>query len=273
MTSFPSPFIETISAPRSKYAVSGALQTEAPQFLNHLIDTLFPHFGPNREKARSETERRLVESEKFLSRLLGYLREGGYTVDTNIISKFMGELPSLHSLLLLDAEAIYKGDPAAASIDEVIACYPGFFAITSYRFAHALHLLKVPLLPRILTETAHQKTGIDIHPGAEIGKSFCIDHGTGVVIGETSVIKNNVRMYQGVTLGGLAISKDMANKKRHPTIEDNVIIYANATILGGATTVGANSVIGGSVWLTESVSPGSTVYHKGDIVVRSGVPK
>jgi serine O-acetyltransferase len=162
---------------------------------------------------------------------------------------------------LEDAEAIFRGDPAAKSVDEVILAYPGFLAIAVYRVAHWFHNRGVPTLPRMISEHAHKLTGIDIHPGATIGRSFVIDHGTGIVIGETTVIHDNVKIYQGVTLGALSVDKSLANTKRHPTIERDVVIYANATILGGDTVVGAGSVVGGNVWLTESVSPGSRVYH------------
>jgi serine O-acetyltransferase len=172
-------------------------------------------------------------------------------------------IPSIRKILATDVQASYEGDPAARSYDEIIFSYPGIFAITVYRVAHKLFEYNVPLLPRIMTEYAHSVTGIDIHPGAEIDDSFVIDHGTGVVIVETTNIGQNVRLYQGVTLGALSIPRDSADhfrgKKRHPTIEDDVIIYSGATILGGDTIIGARSVIGGNVWLTESVPPDTTV--------------
>ncbi|CAB1059970.1 Serine acetyltransferase (EC [Olavius sp. associated proteobacterium Delta 1] len=172
-------------------------------------------------------------------------------------------IPSIRKILATDVHAAYEGDPAAKSYDEIIFSYPGIFAITVYRVAHKLFKFNVPLLPRIMTEYAHSVTGIDIHPGAEIEESFVIDHGTGVVIGETTNIGQNVRIYQGVTLGALSIPKNSADqfrgKKRHPTIEDDVIIYAGATILGGSTIIGTRSVIGGNVWLTQSIPPDTTV--------------
>lgn len=180
---------------------------------------------------------------------------------------FVNQLPIIYALLLKDAEAIANEDPAAYNIDEVIRTYPGFLAISVHRLAHALYLLEVPLLPRILAESAHAKTGIDIHPGAQIGSYFCIDHGTGIVIGETTKIGDYVKIYQGVTLGALSVSKEMAHLKRHPTIENHVVIYAGATILGGNTVVGNHSVIGGNVWLTESVPAYSRLYHKAQIKV------
>jgi serine O-acetyltransferase len=172
-------------------------------------------------------------------------------------------LPAIREVLATDVKAAYDGDPAAKSHDEIIFSYPGIYAITVNRIAHRLHKLEVPLLPRIMTEYAHSITGIDIHPGASIGERFVIDHGTGVVIGETTRIGRNVRIYQGVTLGALSLPKDAGNRyrgrQRHPTIEDDVIVYSGATILGGDTVIGARSVIGGNVWLTESVPPETKV--------------
>jgi serine O-acetyltransferase len=181
--------------------------------------------------------------------------------------EFMANIPEIYRLLKTDIQAILDGDPAAKSEFEVIRAYPGFFAIAFYRLAHALHQLDIPLVPRILTEFAHSKTGIDIHPGAEIDESFFIDHGTGVVIGETANIGKFVKLYQGVTLGALSVEKSMANQKRHPTVEDNVVIYSGATILGGETVIGNNSTIGGNVWLTKSIPAFSTVYFKPEIKV------
>jgi serine O-acetyltransferase len=157
---------------------------------------------------------------------------------------------------------MYQGDPAATSRDEVILAYPGFFAVALYRAAHALYELDVPLFPRLLTEFAHRETGIDIHPAARIGTRFAIDHGTGVVIGETAVLGDGVRVYQGVTLGAAAVRKELSRIKRHPTIGNNVLIYANATILGGDTVVGDDSIVGGNVWLTHSVPPKSIITHR-----------
>lgn len=178
-------------------------------------------------------------------------------------------LEKLKRGLLKDARFILDSDPAATQLIEVIAIYPGFFAIFCYRLANFIAHLSVPLFPRMITEFAHRTTGIDIHPLAEIGSPFAIDHGTGIVIGETAKIGNNVKLYQGVTLGALSVSKSKASKKRHPTIEDNVVLYSGCTILGGQTVVGKNSVIGGNVWLTESIAPYSIVYHKSEIIVRS----
>ena len=177
---------------------------------------------------------------------------------------FLEQLPELRKILALDAEASYAGDPAASGLDEIIFCYPGLEAVTIYRIAHLLDNLDVPLIPRMMTEWAHSRTGIDIHPGATIGHHFFIDHGTGVVIGQTTRIGNHVKLYQSVTLGALSFPTDgegnlIRGEKRHPTLEDYVIVYSNATVLGGKTTLGHHSVIGSSVWLTHSVDPHTTV--------------
>ena len=190
---------------------------------------------------------------------------------------FLDAVPSIRKILATDVSATFEGDPAAKSHDEIIFSYPGIYAITVYRAAHELFELGVPLLPRIMTEHAHSETGIDIHPGAKIGERFVIDHGTGVVIGETTVIGKNVRIYQGVTLGALSVPKDEADllrgKKRHPTIEDGVIIYSGATILGGDSLIGARSVIGGNVWITESVPPDTQVIMEKPRLVYKGMDK
>ena len=179
-----------------------------------------------------------------------------------IVEAFFEALPIVKQQLDHDIIAIRQGDPAAKSELEIVLTYPGFYAIASYRVAHLLHKLGVRLIPRIITENAHSKTGIDIHPGAQIGNNFFIDHGTGIVIGETTNIGNNVKLYQGVTLGGLSPRATNHDSKRHPTIEDNVVLYAGATILGGNTVIGEGSIIGGNVWLTESVEANSKVYYK-----------
>ena len=200
-------------------------------------------------------------------------RDGGEASATeaadDICAAFAERLPEIKRLLLLDVEALYEGDPAAVSREEVMVTYPGFRAITIFRIAHELYVLKAPLIPRIMTEYAHEKTGIDIHPGATVGEYFFIDHGTGIVVGETTVIGDHVKLYQGVTLGAKSFELDefgnpVKNIKRHPNIGNHVVIYANATILGGNTTIGDRCVIGGNTWLTESVEPGSVVTYKGE---------
>lgn len=200
-------------------------------------------------------------SREISSALIAANREGDAATLTE---QFLLRLPEVQEKLLLDARACFDGDPAARGPEEVIFCYPGFFATLVYRVAHELFLLSVPFIPRIMTEYAHGATGIDIHPGATIGLHFMIDHGTGVVIGETCVIGDHVRIYQGVTLGALSTrgGQRIAGTRRHPTIEDNVIIYANASVLGGQTVIGANSVIGGSAFITRSVPAGSTVVSQ-----------
>lgn len=182
-----------------------------------------------------------------------------------IVAHFFETLPALYEVMLTDARAILEGDPAAQDLHEVIRTYPGFLATCIYRMAHQLWLAGLPLIPRILTEYAHERTGIDIHPGATIGKYLQIDHGTGLVIGETCTIGEHVKLYQGVTLGAMSVEKALAGTRRHPIIEDHVIIYAGATILGGETRIGHHSTIGGNVWLTSSVAPYTTVYHEPNI--------
>ncbi len=186
---------------------------------------------------------------------------------SQLAHSFFEEITVIYKKLNTDIQAIFNGDPAARSEFEVVRTYPGFFAISFYRLANCLFEMNIPLIPRILTEYAHSKTGIDIHPGASIGEYFYIDHGTGIVIGESAIIGNHVKLYQGVTLGALSIDKSMAYTKRHPTVQDHVVIYSGATILGGKTTIGHNSVIGGNVWLTKSVAPYSMVYHTPEITV------
>lgn len=186
----------------------------------------------------------------------------------SVVAQFMEQLPEIKRLVATDVAAAYEGDPAATSPMEVVMAYPGLYAVTVHRLAHCLYRLKVPILPRMMSEEAHSRTGIDIHPGATIGERFFIDHGTGVVIGETAIIGRNVKIYQGVTLGALSFAKDpetgalIKGVKRHPKVEDNVVIYAGATILGGETVIGHDSVIGGNVWLKDSIPPNSCVYNR-----------
>ena len=209
----------------------------------------------------------IIEVEKSLafSARIGGINsgcKGCHAAAALVTEEFFEELPKIRILLSKDLEAAVQGDPAAGSADEVMLSYPGFQAITVYRIAHFFYLRQVPLIPRMMSEIIHSRTGIDIHPGAEIGESFFIDHGTGIVIGETTIIGKNVKLYQGVTLGALSVKKEEGGHKRHPTIEDGVTIYANATILGGETVIGRGSIIGGSVWITQSVAPFSKIYNK-----------
>jgi len=205
--------------------------------------------------------------------LLSYLDPGAVNIEQKV-SAFYETLYLVYENLRQDAAGIYENDPAATTIHEVIVSYPGFYAIAVYRIANRISQLQIPILPRILSEHAHSKTGVDIHPNATIGVPFIIDHGTGILIGATSIIGKNVCIYQGVTLGASQVSKELSNIKRHPTVEDNVIIYARSTILGGYTTIGHNSIIGGSVFLTKSVAPYSNVFntHQLRIDVRQQVP-
>lgn len=182
----------------------------------------------------------------------------------SLVHDFFDELPGIRAILIEDVNAAFEGDPAAKSTEEVILAYPGLEALTVHRFAHALWRRKLPLIPRIMSEYVHARTGIDIHPGASIGPRLFIDHGTGVVIGETSIIGRDVKIYQGVTIGALSVKKSEGNKKRHPSIGNNVTIYSGATILGGDTIIGDDCIIGGNVWLTSSVAPGSRVYIRGE---------
>jgi serine O-acetyltransferase len=242
----------------------------ASEFIDGFFEFLFI---PERQKKLSEYElsKEMESYKSHLSTLIyDVVGEGDKT--QVITNNFFEEVPVIYDALLQDAAAIIQFDPAAESIEEVLVAYPGFYATAVYRFSHQLWEQGVKILPRVFAEYAHGKTGIDIHPGASIGASFFIDHGTGIVIGETTVIGNNVKIYQGVTLGALSVNKGEAKSKRHPTIEDNVVIYSGATILGGETVIGRDSVIGGNVWLTNSVLPSSIVYHKSEVSIRDKNP-
>lgn len=208
------------------------------------------------------------ELEEVISNLL--LLAGLDKIEVNVfVLSLKHKIVILHQKLEDDLKAIFEFDPAAKSRSEVLISYPGFFAIAVYRMAHELWQNNVPILPRMMSEYVHGRTGIDIHPGAKIGDRFFIDHGTGIVIGETSVLGDDVKIYQGVTLGALSVSKAESSVKRHPTIGNNVTIYANATILGGATQIGDGSIIGGNVWITTSVPANSLVYHKSEVAIKS----
>ncbi len=253
-------FLGRVSAARGGYALPVQAGRLAEDLTHAALALLFPHFAASRRTAPAEIR---GELEGLRGQLDTFLRAQGVTPDhaAAIGQRFLGALPALQEALALDARATCEADPAAHSVDEVLLAYPGFLALACHRIAHVLCAEGVALLPRLIAEFAHRETGIDIHPGARIGRSLAIDHGTGIVIGETSVIGDGVRLYQGVTLGAISVRKDLARQKRHPTIEDDVVIYANATILGGDTIIGAGSVIGGNVWLTHSVPPGSVVTH------------
>ncbi|MBB6502500.1 serine O-acetyltransferase EpsC [Pedobacter cryoconitis] len=235
---------------------------EIAEWAVSLLNLVYPERLTNPNASIEEIKKNFGESEQELLHILKATKACAACNQHVIAETFYNELPELYRQMNTDVLATLNGDPAAKSEFEVIRTYPGFLAISIYRIAHKLQLLGIPLIPRALTEYAHAVTGIDIHPGAIIGEHLFIDHGTGLVIGETTVIGNHVKLYQGVTLGALSVEKYMANTKRHPTIGDHVIIYSGATILGGDTIIGENSVIGGNVWLTKSVPPHSTVYHQ-----------
>lgn len=235
-------------------------QSDVCAIMDELLSVLFPQLADYEISDISEIKSKLINVKNKLKKIIQNLNN---TNDVNKkIDTFFNKLPEIYELLLKDAQAICKGDPAAIDIQEVIRIYPGFLAIYYHRIAHEFYNMKLKYLPRILSENVHSKTGIDIHPGATIGEYFCIDHGTGIVIGETAEIGNWVKIYQGVTLGALSVAKEMAQTKRRPTIENNVVIYAGATILGGKTIIGHDSIIGGNTWLTKSVKPNSKTYYK-----------
>lgn len=232
-----------------------------------LLRLMFPERASTRMSSVAEIKQAFEVLEEELTEILNATTACRNCNNHLIARSFFAGIPALHRKLHTDIEAIVAGDPAAKSEFEVIRAYPGFFAVCFYRIAHTLLEAEVPLIPRILTEYAHSKTGIDIHPGASIGEYLYIDHGTGIVIGETTVIGKHVKLYQGVTLGALSVEKSMADTKRHPTIEDDVIIYASATILGGETIIGRGSIVGGNVWLTKSIPEKSRVYHRSAVHV------
>jgi serine O-acetyltransferase len=235
---------------------------DVSQIFNKLMGALFADFSNDAFHSLEEFDAFIKALQVEFGEMIRNAPGNKYPDVNEVVRTFFDSLPNIHQQLEHDITAMYDGDPAAKSTSEVVRTYPGFYAIAAYRMAHELHRFGVKGIPRVITEHAHGKTGIDIHPAAKIGEHFCIDHGTGIVIGETTVIGNHVKIYQGVTLGALSVEKSDADKKRHPTIEDNVIIYAGATILGGDTIIGHHSVIGGNVWLTKSVPPNSKVYYQ-----------
>lgn len=239
------------------------------QWALDVVGLLYPEVSENVFNNPHEVKTYAHELQRTLREIICQASGCVSGVADPLSERFFAELPELYRILNTDIQSIYEGDPAAINEFEVVRTYPGFFAICFYRIAHILSDYGVPLIPRILTEYAHSKTGIDIHPAAQIGEYFHIDHGTGIVIGETSVIGCHVKLYQGVTLGALSVHKDHAGIKRHPTVEDSVVIYSGATILGGDTIIGHDCTIGGNVWLTQSIAPYSTVYHSPNINVRT----
>lgn len=233
----------------------------------NLIGLLYPELSISSYSSTTEIEEEFKNLEKELIKILRATRACENCNNEEIAKNFFKNIPGIYKVLNTDIYSLLTGDPAARIEFEVIRAYPGFYALCFYRIAHELLSMDVPLLPRILTEHAHSKTGIDIHPAAIIGDHLFIDHGTGIVIGETAEIGNHVKLYQGVTLGAMSVDKSLGFTKRHPTVQDHVVIYSGATILGGDTVIGHHSVIGGNVWLTKSIPPGSLVYHKPEITV------
>lgn len=263
-------FIKTLFERNTKYFSGFPDKGAAENFIDELYTLLFLPNDIN-HKCEAQLRDQFSILKNSFSKLLKLVVENSSLVH-QVTETYFEALPRIYKSLLVDAEALLQSDPAATSLEEIMAAYPGFYAVAVHRMAHQLNILSVPIIPRLFSEYAHGKTGIDIHPGATIGASFSIDHGTGVVIGETTIIGKNVKIYQGVTLGALSVEKNLATTKRHPTIEDNVVIYSGATILGGGTVIGKDSIIGGNVWLTSSVPGNSVVYHKSEINVKDLLP-
>lgn len=256
-------FVEQLAQYKSANQVNFTAKVEAERFADEIYQLLFFSFAA--DSAAIQQVLNTLRSD------LAYILQQ-HPSHQEQVNTFFDALPQLYEALLQDANAILAADPAAKDVAEVIIAYPGFYATVIYRLSHQLWTQGLRLLPRLLSEYAHGKTGIDIHPGANIGKRFAIDHGTGIVIGETSVVGDDVKIYQGVTLGALNVDKAHAAIKRHPSIEDDVVVYSNATILGGNTVVGKGSIIGGNVWLTQSVPPDSIVYHNSEIRIKGRNP-
>ena len=255
----------TADANRDESPIRPAFRERILRFLQLIRAAMYPKiFG---EETGVDQAANLTAAAEELRTLLTEVMPDS-TTHGGILVQFFNELPTVAKMLESDVQAAYEGDPAARSTEEIMLAYPAFEAISIYRLAHVLYTLRVPLIPRMMTEYAHRNTGVDIHPGATIGRYFFIDHGTGVVVGETCTIGDHVKLYQGVTLGAKSFELDEEGNpvkgiKRHPDIGNHVVIYANATILGGHTVIGDHCTIGGSVWLTHSVPTGSTVYYSG----------
>lgn len=241
---------------------------EVSTFFTRLIGTLFPNFSTQDHNSLKQFNLHILNLREELYEILYTQMKSSGADAHHATTSFFEAVPEIYEQLHQDVTAMCEGDPAATSEDEVIRSYPGFYAIAAYRFAHQLAMSGVEIIPRMITEHAHSVTGIDIHPKATIGNHFCIDHGTGIVIGETTNIGDHVKIYQGVTLGALSVKKEDAKTKRHPTIEDHVVIYSGATILGGKTVIGHHSVIGGNVWITKSVPPETSVHYQTNLVTK-----
>jgi serine O-acetyltransferase len=255
--------LETIRRERADYALPTGLRATAERFAVDVLGLLFPHFLDCQPCDQDP-----AEDLAGLRLLLEAAREPEAPPD--LVDGFFADLGGIRDALLLDARALYEFDPAARSLDQVIVAYPGFFATAVHRVAHDLHRRGAPVFARLLAEYAHHVTGIDIHPGAVLGPEFVIDHGTGIVIGETAVVGARVKLYQGVTLGATSVSKRKAGTKRHPSVGDDVIIYANATILGGDTVIGRGCRVGANVWVTRSIPPYSVVTPTARVESRPG---
>ena len=265
-------FLDSIIYRQQQQQVVPSNQTIA-NWAQALLNLIFPERGPSTNYSQEALLAVFYERKEELQLILKSTKDCKPNHDKQLAESFFECLPEVYRKLNTDLQSIITGDPAAQSEFEVIRCYPGFFAIAMYRFAHELHKLEVPHIPRIITEHAHTITGIDIHPAAKIGEYLYIDHGTGLVIGETTIIGDHVKLYQGVTLGALSVDKSKSNTKRHPSIGNHVIIYSGATILGGDTFIGDHSTIGGNVWLTKSVPANSTVYHQAEIKIKENDSK
>jgi serine O-acetyltransferase len=260
-------FAEKVSEFNTRHCMEVPSMVQTREFVDNLILTLFPL----KRNCVVDAGGTAVEMERCairLTELLYSIRKSLTRSPGELVEAFFSEVPGAFEMLVSDAEAITRFDPAASCVEEIILCYPGFYCISVYRLAHILYRLGIPVLPRVMTEYAHGQTGIDIHPGARIESPFFIDHGTGIVIGETTQIGKDVKIYQGVTLGALTVEKGMARTKRHPTIENDVVIYAGSTILGGNTVIGHHTVVGGNTWITESVLPHSVVYRNHRVLIR-----
>jgi serine O-acetyltransferase len=260
-------FAKKLSEFNTEYCMEVPSLVKTHEFVDILIDTFFPI----KKNCIVDEGEIAIELDRCAVRLkeLVYSLHNTINLPTDeVVEEFFRKAPEVFDALVEDAEAMARFDPASSCVEEIVLSYPGFYCISVYRMAHILYEMGVPLIPRVMSEYAHGKTGIDIHPGATIGTPFFIDHGTGIVIGETAKIGRHAKLYQGVTLGALTVEKAMAKTKRHPTIEDHVVIYAGSTILGGNTVIGNHTVVGGNTWITESVQPHSVVYRNHRVVVK-----
>ncbi|MFI3331187.1 MAG: serine O-acetyltransferase EpsC [Rikenellaceae bacterium] len=264
------------SFPERLYKITKAFYEQVPstmqahKFIDELVDLLFL-VRDDKNMSLNKIEHKWEKLQVDFFHIIAPLCTKCNCND--ITESFFSEIPLIFTSLMQDAEMYNSSDPASFCKEEIILCYPGFYAVMIYRLANVMQRLHIPILPRIISEYAHSKTGIDIHPGATIGKRFYIDHGTGIVIGETCEIGKNVKIYQGVTLGATFVEKELMGVRRHPKIEDDVIIYAGTTILGGDTIIGKGTVVGGNVWLTESVPANSVVYHRPEIIIKGSKKK